>query len=144
MEPEPEPEVAPSPRAAGPDWRQERFTLGRPTPAEWAVEAGGVDAIPSLSSLCLVWLARRLDDIESLEGLPPEFAQLACFAASRRAPWSDPRSCWDDAVRIPPLPPTPTQSSCRCADVGPDRADSWCRGWSATASRRWTSPPRRT
>ena len=31
-----------------------------------------MDAIPSLSSLCLVWLARRLDDIESLEGLPPE------------------------------------------------------------------------
>ena len=94
-EPEPEPEVAPSPRAAGPDWRQERFTLGRPTPAEWAVEAGGVDAIPSLSSLCLVWLARRLDDIESLEGLPPEFAQLACFAASRRAPnmtlWTEAR-----------------------------------------------------
>ena len=125
MEPEPEPEVAPSPRAVGPDWRQERFTLGRPTPAEWAVEAGGVDAIPSLSSLCLVWLARRLDDIESLEGLPPEFAQLACFAASRRAPWSDPVAA-------------------AAADVGPDRADSWCRGWSATASRRWTSPPRRT
>lgn len=97
-EPEPEPELRQHPWEQ-PHWGSEsRFALrDRAPPAPWARD--GVAAVPSLQSLCLVWLAGRLDDVESLEGLPPAFTELACFAASRRAPWKDdPRSLWTDAL----------------------------------------------
>jgi hypothetical protein len=32
-------------------------------------------------------VAGRLEDVESLEGLPAPFTELACFAASQHAPW---------------------------------------------------------
>ena len=109
--PEPAPEPAParepaastpSPSAvrwrAGPDWSSERFALPvRPVPAPWASD--GVDGIPTLQSLCLLWLAGRLEDVESLEGLPEPFTELACFAAGTAAPWrDDPRSLWTDPL----------------------------------------------